>query len=56
LEGLAAHHAAGIASVDLLVVPTISFKLLYGLVILRHVRRLLVTIAATTSPTAQWIT
>jgi hypothetical protein len=30
------NHAAGIASIDLFVVPTISLELLYGLVILRH--------------------
>jgi hypothetical protein len=30
------NHADGIASVDLFVVPTISFRLLYGLLILRH--------------------
>ena len=34
---------------------TISFKLFYGLVILRHARRQLVTIAVTATPTAQWI-
>ncbi len=33
------NHAAGIASLDLFVVRTISFKLLYGLVILGHLRR-----------------
>jgi hypothetical protein len=33
------NHAAGIASLDLFVVRTISFKLLYGLVILHHARR-----------------
>src|SRR5216683_5030622 len=49
------NHAAGIASVDLFVVRTISFKLLYGLVILRQTRRRLVTIAVTANPTAQWI-
>jgi transposase InsO family protein len=49
------NHAAGIASLDLFVVRTISFKLLYGLVILRHARRRLVTISITTNPTAQWI-
>jgi hypothetical protein len=37
------NHIAGIASLDLFVVRTISFKLLYGLVILRHARRRLVT-------------
>jgi hypothetical protein len=50
------NHAAGIASLDLFVVPTISFKLLYGLVILRHARRRLVAISVTTNnPTAEWI-
>jgi transposase InsO family protein len=37
------------------VVRTISFKLLYGLVILRHARRRLVRIAVTSNPTAEWI-
>ena len=49
------NHAAGIASVDLFVVRTISFKLLYGLVILRHARRRLVSISVTNNPTADWI-
>src|ERR1700687_6114348 len=45
------NHAAGIASIDLFVVRTISFKLLYGLVILRHARRRLVTIRGRNNPT-----
>ncbi len=49
------NHAAGIASIDLFVVRTISFKLLYGLVILRHARRRLVKIGVTNNPTAEWI-
>ena len=49
------NHAAGIASIDLFVVRTISFKLLYGLVILRHARRRLITVSVTTTPTADWI-
>ena len=49
------NHAAGIASLDLFVVSTISFKLLYGLVILRHARRRLVTISVTSNPTAAWL-
>jgi len=49
------NHAAGIASLDLFVVRTISFKLLYGLVILRHARRRLVSISVTSNPTAEWI-
>jgi transposase InsO family protein len=49
------NHIDGIASLDLFVVRTISFKLLYGLVILRHARRRLITIAVTANPTDQWI-
>jgi transposase InsO family protein len=49
------NHAAGIASLDLFVVHTISFKLLYGLVILRHARRRLVSIGVTHNPTAEWL-
>src|SRR5258708_7341580 len=33
------NHADGIASIDLFVVPTISFPLLYGLLLLHHDRR-----------------
>jgi transposase InsO family protein len=49
------NHTADIASLDLFVVRTISFKLLYGLGILRHTRRRLVTISVTFNPTAEWI-
>ena len=49
------NHADGIASIDLFVVPTISFKLLYGLLILRHDRRRVPWVGVTTSPTAEWI-
>jgi len=49
------NHAAGIASLDLFAVRTISFKLLYDLVILRHARRHLVSISVTDNPTAEWI-
>ena len=49
------NHVGGIASRDLFVVRTVSFKLLYGLVILRHARKQLVTISVTTNPTAEWI-
>jgi hypothetical protein len=49
------NHAADIASLDLFVVHMISFKLLYGLVILRHARRRLVTISVISNPTAAWI-
>ncbi len=49
------NHTAGIASIDLFVVPTILFKLLYGLPILHHGRRRLVTANVTRNPTAEWI-
>src|SRR5256886_2583046 len=49
------HHADGIAAMDLFVVPTISFRLLYGLLILRHGRRRILWLGATTHPTAEWI-
>ena len=49
------NHADGIASMDLFVVPTITFRLLYGLLILRHGRRDLVWLEVTTNPTAEWI-
>jgi hypothetical protein len=49
------NHADGIAAVDLFVLPTITFRLLYCLVILRHGRRLWVTFGVTTNPTAEWI-
>ncbi len=41
------NHAAGIASIDLFVVPTAFFKLLYGLVILGHERRRLIGFGVT---------
>jgi len=40
---------------DLFVVPTISFNLLYVLVIVRLARRELVWINVTAHPTAEWI-
>ena len=49
------NQTIGIASIDLFVVRTISFKLLNGLVILRHARRKLVRIGVTTNPTAEGI-
>ena len=49
------NHAPDIAAIDLFVVPTIAFDLLYALVIVRLVRRDLVWINVTTHPTADWI-
>jgi transposase InsO family protein len=49
------NHAPDIAAMDLLVVPTIGFDLLYAFVIVRLDRRELVWINVTTNPTAEWI-
>ena len=49
------NHADGIASMDLFVVPTISFRLLYALLILQHDRRELLWTGVTEHPTAEWI-
>ena len=49
------NHADGIASMDLFVVPTISFRLLYGLLILHHGRRQILWLGVTAHPTAEWI-
>jgi transposase InsO family protein len=49
------NHAPNIAAMDLFVVPTIGFDLLYVLVIVRLERRELVWINVTANPTAEWI-
>jgi hypothetical protein len=49
------NHADGIASMDLFLVPTISFRLLYGLLILQHNRRKLLWLAVTAHPSAEWL-
>jgi transposase InsO family protein len=49
------NHMPHTAAMDLFVVPTISFDLLYVLVIVRLARRELVWINVTAHPTAEWI-
>src|ERR1700687_4263335 len=49
------NHADGIAAMDLVVVPTISFRLLYGLLIVEADRRRILWIGVTSHPTAEWI-
>lgn len=46
------NHADEIAAIDLLIVLTVGFKLLYCLVILRHGRRIVLHHAVTAYPTA----
>src|ERR1700737_1690016 len=49
------NHADGIAAMDMFVVPTISFRLLYGLLIMGHGRRQILWFGVTANPTAEWI-
>ncbi len=49
------NQAPDIGAIDMFVVPTIGFKPLYGIVIMRLDRRRLVWTNATTNPTAEWI-
>ena len=48
------NHSAQIVSIDFLVAPTITFKLLHVLVFLSHDRRRIIHFNVTTHPTAQW--
>jgi putative transposase len=47
-------HIGEIVAVDFFVVPTLTFRLLFGFLILRHNRRQLVNVNATDHPTAAW--
>ena len=49
------NHLPEVAAMDLFVVPTIGFDLLYAFIIIRLDRRALVWINVTTNPTAEWI-
>ena len=49
------NHADGVAAMDLFVVPTVSFRLLYGLLIMSHGRRQILWLGVTAQPTAEWI-
>ena len=49
------NHADGIVAMDLFVVPTNSFRLLYGLLIMGHGRRQILWFGITARLTAEWI-
>jgi hypothetical protein len=49
------NHMEGIASIDLIVVPTIAFEQLFAFLVLGHGRRRLLWIAVTRNPTAEWL-
>ncbi|HEX2459726.1 MAG TPA: helix-turn-helix domain-containing protein, partial [Vicinamibacterales bacterium] len=48
------NHVSHIMAADLFVVPTVTFRLLFVLVVLAHERRRLVHVAVTEHPTAAW--
>jgi transposase InsO family protein len=48
------NHFDGIAAIDLFVLPTIAFQILYCLVVLRHGRRVWVSFGVTANPSAEW--
>lgn len=49
-----ANHAGQIMAADFFVVPTVTYRLLFVLVILAHDRRRIVHVAVTDHPTAAW--
>jgi hypothetical protein len=49
------NHAEGIVAMDLFVVPTISLKLLYGLVVMSYDRCKIQHLSTTAHPSAEWI-
>jgi hypothetical protein len=50
------NHAQDLVAMDFFVVPTVTFKVLFVLVILAHARRRIVHVNVTEHPTAQWTT
>jgi hypothetical protein len=49
------NHAAGIAAIDMFFVASVSFRLLYVMIILAHDRRRIIRTAVTEHPTAAWL-
>src|SRR5271165_3200893 len=49
------NHAQGIAAIDMFVVASVSFRLLYVVIILGHDRRKIIRAAVTEHPTAAWL-
>ena len=49
------NHAAGIAAVDMCVVPTVTFEQLFAFLVLGHGRRELLWFEVTRHPTAEWL-
>jgi hypothetical protein len=49
------NQAQGIAAIDMFVVASVSFRLLYVMIILDHHRRKIIRTAVTEHPTAAWL-
>ena len=47
-------HLKDLVAVDFFVVPTVTFRILFGFVVLAHDRRRIVHFNVTEHPTAQW--
>jgi len=48
------NHAGAMAAMDFFVVPTVTFRLLYVLIVIKHERRKIVHFNITQTPTATW--
>ena len=48
------NHVGDLASIDFFTVPTVTFRILYVFLVLRHERREIVHFNVTAHPTAQW--
>jgi len=48
------NHTDCLASIDFFVVPTATFRLLFGFIVLHHERRRIVHFGVTAHPTADW--
>ena len=49
------NHAGAIAAIDMCVVPTVTFDLLFAFLVLGHGRRQLLRFEVTRHPTAEWL-
>ncbi len=49
------NHADCLASIDLFVLPTATFRILFVIVVLHHERRRIVHFGVTANPTADWV-
>jgi len=48
------NHAGAMAAIDFFVVPTVTFRLLYVMIVISHERRKVVHFNITEAPTAEW--